>query len=169
MYVILSILFFRKIITLNDFNNPLLYCDSEFEKHANQSFFFLGRIMCLWNLELMSQISWTFLVELLVADILKMCYIKLASIILSVAWFPSFHFSLSLKFSFFKISGPVGHTLGITKYISGVFWDIYIRYAYKSYTCNLGFYPYVVCLHLPCNVQISIICRFLNHQNSAFP
>lgn len=39
MYDILSILFFRIIITLNDFNNPLLYCDSEFEKHANQSFF----------------------------------------------------------------------------------------------------------------------------------
>lgn len=39
MYDILSILFFRIIITLKYFNNPLLYCDSEFEKHANQSFF----------------------------------------------------------------------------------------------------------------------------------
>lgn len=155
----LSILFFRIIITLNDFNNPLQYCDSEFEKHANQSFFFLGQIMCLWNLELMSRISWTFLVELLVADILKMCYIKLASIILSIAWFPSFHFSFSLKFSFFSISGPVGHTLGVTKFISGVFWDLYIRYAYKSYTYNLGFYPYIhfVCTcHVMYRFQLSV-------------
>lgn len=100
MYVILSILFFRKIITLNDFNNPLLYCDSEFEKHANQSFFFLGRIMCLWNLELMSQISWTFLVELLVADILKMCYIKLAYYPFS-SMVPFFSFLFVLKIFFF--------------------------------------------------------------------
>lgn len=48
--------------------------------------FFSEQKMCLWSLELLSQMSWTFLRELFIPDVLKntyVCvYIKLASIII---------------------------------------------------------------------------------------
>lgn len=68
---------FRIIITLNYFNNPLAR-QTQSLKNMLISPFFLRSDNVLMKFELMSQISWTFLVELLVADIFKMCYIKLA-------------------------------------------------------------------------------------------
>lgn len=78
-----------------------------------------------------------------------MCYIKLASSYPLVAWFLLF-ISLFLKIFFFKISGPVGHTLGITKFISEVF-EIYIYIYILIYISHthiiLVLPPYVACTY----------------------
>lgn len=97
--------------------------------------------------------SWSFLVKIFVTEVFKkkkVWYKTWLPSSLLVSLTPLLSFLFFLKILFFS-SGPVGHILRITKFISGVS-ETYTRCDYNYALIYLDFYPYV---HL--FVQISTI------------